>query len=67
MVLVSYILDNYISSLQTKLRHREGHEARRHGLETIPLDQGIEGGHGERETGAGHCQLIENRDQTPFL
>src|SRR6266487_2062631 len=49
MVLVSYILDNYISSLQTKLRHREGHEARRIGLEAMPLDQDIEGGHGERE------------------
>jgi len=49
MVLVSYILDNYIGSLQTKLHHREGHEARRIGLEAMPLDQYIEGGHGERE------------------
>src|SRR6266508_6540595 len=51
MVLVSYILDSYVSILQTKLSHREGHEARRVGLETMPLDQHIEGGHGEREPG----------------
>src|SRR5467141_2890145 len=49
MVLVSYRLDNYISILQTKLSYREGHEARRIGLEAMPLDQHIEGGHGERE------------------
>src|SRR5712691_5567927 len=49
MVLVAYILDNCISILQTKLSHREGHEARRIGLEAMPLDQHIEGGHGERE------------------
>src|SRR5882762_11519386 len=49
MVLVSYIPYSYISHLQTKLGHREGHEARRIGLETVPLDQHIEGGHGERE------------------
>src|SRR5438132_8412177 len=49
MVLVPYTLDNYISILQTKLRHREGHETRRVGLETMPLDQHIEGGHGERQ------------------
>ena len=50
MVLVSYILDNYISILQTKFGDREGHEARRMGLEAMPLDQHIEGGHGERQT-----------------
>src|SRR6266487_3518040 len=49
MVLVSYILDNYISILQTKFSDREGHEARRIGLEAMPLDQRIEGGHGERQ------------------
>src|SRR5229473_3654790 len=49
MVLVSYRLDNYISILQTKLSDREGHEARRIGLEAMPLDEHIEGGHGERE------------------
>src|SRR5438045_9319516 len=49
MVLVSYRLDNYISTLQTKLSAREGHEARRGGLEAMPLDQHIEGGHGERQ------------------
>src|SRR6201997_1461613 len=47
MVLVSYILDNHGSILQTKLSYREGHEARRVGLEAVPLDQHIEGGHGE--------------------
>src|SRR5712691_12866473 len=51
MVLVSYILTNYISILQTKLSHREGHEAGRIGLEAMPLDQHIEGRHGERESG----------------
>src|SRR2546421_2268684 len=49
MVLVSYILDSYISILQTKSSDREGHEARGVGLETMPLDQHIEGGQGERE------------------
>src|SRR5205807_8779396 len=49
MVLVSYILDNYVSILQTKFSYREGHKARRVGLEAMPLDQHIEGGHGERE------------------
>jgi len=49
MVLVSYILYNYVSILQTKFSDREGHEARRVGLETMPLDQHIEGRHGERE------------------
>ena len=48
MVLVSYILNNNIGILQTKLSNGEGHEARRVGLETIPLDQDIEGGHSER-------------------
>src|SRR5215510_5156544 len=49
MVLVSYILYNYVSILQTKFSNREGHEARRIGLETMPLDQHIEDGHGERQ------------------
>src|SRR5437870_13316553 len=48
MVLVFYMLDSYIRILQTKFSDREGHEARRMGLETIPLDPDIEGGHGER-------------------
>src|SRR6266571_2953947 len=51
MVLVCYVLIKYNSILQTKLSHREGHEARRVGEETMPLDQHIEGGHGEREAG----------------
>ena len=49
MVLVAYILDNYIGILQTQFSDREGHEARRIGLETMPLDQHIEDGHGEGE------------------
>src|SRR6266571_3862899 len=49
MVLVSYRLDNYTSILQTKFSDREGHEARRVGLEAMPLDQHIEGRHGERQ------------------
>jgi len=44
MVLVSYKLNNYISILQTKLRDREWHEARRVGLQTMPLDEHIQGG-----------------------
>src|SRR5467141_494705 len=51
MVLVSYKLDNYVSILQTKLSHRERHKARRIGLEAMPLDQHIEGGHGECQAG----------------
>ena len=47
MVLVSYSLDNYVSILQTKLSNREGHEARRIGLEAMLLDEHIEGRHGE--------------------
>src|SRR6266699_6657412 len=49
MVLVAYKLDTHVSILQTKFSDREGHEARRVGLETMPLDQHIEGGHGERQ------------------
>jgi len=49
MVLVYDKPSNTIGILQTKLRDREGHEARRVGLETVPLDQHIEGGHGERQ------------------
>src|SRR5919108_4119260 len=49
MVLVSYLLDTYIGSLQTKFSYGERHEARRVGLEAMPLDEHIEGRHGERE------------------
>jgi len=49
MVLVYDKPGNTIGILQTKLRDREGHEARRVRLETVPLDQHIEGGHGERQ------------------
>src|SRR5712692_5109634 len=49
MVLVAYILDNHISILQTKIGHREGYEARRVGVETMPLDEHIESRHGERQ------------------
>ena len=49
MVLVSEKPSNTIGILQTKLRDREGHEARRVGLEAVPLDQHIEERHSERE------------------
>src|SRR2546426_5036518 len=49
MVLVSDKPSKDFSLLQTKLSDREGHETRRVGLETMPLDQHIEGGHGERQ------------------
>src|SRR6266446_6719886 len=51
MVLVSYKLYNYVSILQTKFGHRERHEARRMGLEAMPLDQHIKRRHREREAG----------------
>ena len=51
MVLVSDKLSNNTGILQTKLSHREGQKARRGGLETMPLDQHIEGRHGERQAG----------------
>src|SRR5712671_3046401 len=49
MVLVSDKPSNNTGILQTKLSHREGHKARRGGLEAMPLDQYIEGRHGERQ------------------
>src|SRR5438128_11954440 len=49
MVLVSDKPSNDISILQTKFSDRERHKARRARLEARPLDQHIEGGHGERE------------------
>src|SRR5215467_224433 len=51
MVLVVYIPWNYFSILQTKLSDRERHETRGVRLEAVPLDQHIEGGHGEGEAG----------------
>ena len=50
MVLVSYKPNGDLGILQTKLSDREGHEARRGGLETMPLDQQIKDRHGERES-----------------
>src|SRR6266508_3778387 len=49
MVLVAYILANHVRILQTKCGNREGHKARRVGLETMPLDHDMEGGHGARQ------------------
>ena|SRR6516162_2770575 len=49
MVLDFGKLRNDIGILQTKFRYREGHETRRVGLQAMPLDQHIEGRHGERE------------------
>src|SRR5437870_2424798 len=51
MVLVFDKPNSYIGLLQTKLSHRERHEARRVRLETMPLDEYIKGGHGEGEAG----------------
>ena len=48
-MLVSYTPNNDIGILQTKLSNREGHEARRVGLEAMPLDEHIAGRHGERQ------------------
>src|SRR6266446_3939101 len=49
MVLAFYILYNHVSILQTKFGYREGDEARRVGLEAMPLDQHVKRRHGERE------------------
>jgi hypothetical protein len=49
MVLVSYKPSSDIDIVQTKLSHRERREARRGRLEAMPLDEHIEGGHGERQ------------------
>ena len=51
MVLVFYTPNNDIGILQTQLSNRERHEAKRVGLETMPLDQDIKSGHGESEPG----------------
>ena len=50
MVLVSDQPDNDMGILQPKLSDRKGHEARRMGLEAMPLDQHVEDGHGECQT-----------------
>jgi len=47
MVLVPKKLSNNIGILQTKLSDRERHETRGIGLEAMPLDEDIEGRHGE--------------------
>src|SRR4030095_13753244 len=70
MALASYILENSTSILQTKLRHRERHEARRMGLEPMPLDQHIESGHRERQARlkirpAPMHHLFQMADQRP--
>src|SRR4029434_4157794 len=49
MVLVSDKLSNGLGILQTKLSDRERHETRRVGLEAMPLDEHIEGRHGESQ------------------
>jgi hypothetical protein len=50
MVLVSDKPSNDLGILQTKLSDRERYETRRVGLEAMPLDEDIEGRHGERQT-----------------
>src|SRR5919201_3255228 len=47
MVLVSDKPSDALGILQTKLSDRERYETRRVGLEAIPLDEDIEGRHGE--------------------
>ena len=47
MALGPYILYSHVGLLQTKFSNREGHEARRIGLEAMSLNQHIEGRHGE--------------------
>ena len=47
MALGPYILYSHVGLLQTKFSNREGHEARRMRLEPMPLNQHIEGRHGE--------------------
>src|SRR5439155_11225117 len=47
MVLVSDKPSNDLSILQTKLSDRERYETRRVRLEAMPLDEDIEGRHGE--------------------
>src|SRR5215510_3801827 len=42
-------ITNGVSMLQTTFRNRERHEARRIGLEPMPLDQHIASGHRERQ------------------
>jgi hypothetical protein len=49
MVLVSYILCNHVSLLQTQLGDRERHEASRMRPSARPLDAHMEGGHGKRQ------------------
>src|SRR5467141_2574987 len=49
MVLVACKPSSDIGILQTQLSYRERHKARRVGLEAMPLDQYIEGRHGERQ------------------
>src|SRR5215813_13869479 len=49
MVLVADKPSNAIGILQTPLRHREGHEARRGGLAPRPWDPPRDGGPGARE------------------
>src|SRR5437899_80857 len=54
--------------LQTKLSDREGYETRRVGGEAMPLDQHMEGGHGERQTRLKICpapmhHLLQMADQ----
>ena len=51
MVLVSEKPSDNLGILQTKLSDREGYDARRGGLEAVPLNQHIDGGHGERQPG----------------
>src|SRR6266705_3587038 len=64
----SGVVTNGVSCLQTELRNREGHETVHVGLEAMPLDEHIEGGHGEGESGVDRRphtvhDLLEVTDQ----
>ena len=50
-MLVFYKLNKQFRLLQTKFGYREGDEARRVGLEPMPLHQHVKRRHGEREAG----------------
>src|SRR5262244_320927 len=67
MVLVSNKPRNDIGILQTKLSDRERHETQRVGLEAMPLDQHVEGRHGEGQTRLKIPVTPENPKQLPFL
>jgi hypothetical protein len=68
--LSEFVVTHGVSLLQTKLRHREGHAARRLGLEVMPRDQPLQRGlrldcrllHGQDKICArAHVSHVEER------